>query len=140
MPNLFLNHWTISLIGRYWSGRPYTPSYPVAETQGAGTLAGLRTNSERRPDQKTVDLTINRKFQLSSGIGIEIFMNIFNLFDLQNATNVYADTGSPDYTTNTDPDRVLYNANRVSSVEDFVTQPSWYSAPREIQLGLILDF
>jgi len=67
-------------------------------------------------------------------------MNVYNIFDARNQTAVYGDTGSAEYTTNTDPSKIEYNANRVSTVEDVVTQPSWYSAPRQVEAGIIINF
>jgi hypothetical protein len=132
--------WTFSLIGRYWSGRPYTPSFPQAESIGASTVIGLRTNSARRPAQKGLDLTVNRSFRLAGRKRLEFFVNVYNLLDQRDATAVYADTGSPEYTTNIDPSIVPYNASRVSTVEDFVNQPTWYTAPRQVHVGLAFEF
>jgi hypothetical protein len=137
---LAVSDWTFSLIGRYWSGRPYTPSFPSAEAVGASAVTGLVTNSSRFPAQKNIDLTINRSLRLFSGLDLQLFMNVYNLLDLRDATNVYTDTGSPDYTTTINPAEVPYNAARVSTVEDFVNQPTWYTAPRQVQVGLALEF
>jgi hypothetical protein len=135
-----ISEWTFSLIGRYWSGRPYTPSFPVSEQVGASAVSGLTNNSARRPAQKNIDLTINRVFKMSSRLNMEFFINIYNLLDQRDDTNVYGDTGTAEYTTNTDPSRTPYNAARVSTVEDFVLQESWYSAPRQVHVGVILGF
>jgi hypothetical protein len=135
-----ISKWTISLIGRYWSGRPYTPSFAVAERGGASAVSGLTTNSARRPEQKNVDLTINRLFQLTSRFTLEFFINVYNLFDSRDATAVYADTGSPDYTTTINPSKIPYNSSRVGALDDYILQPSWYSAPRQIQAGIIIGF
>jgi hypothetical protein len=136
-----ISKWTFSLIGRYWSGRPYTPSFAVAERGGASVAtSGLSTNSARRPEQKNIDLTINRLFQLTSRFTFELFVNVYNLLDQRDATTVYGDTGSPDYTTTINPVKIPYKSERVSTVEDFVLQPSWYTAPRQIQFGIIFGF
>jgi hypothetical protein len=134
------NDWTISMIGRYWSGRPYSPSFTTAQNVGgsAGSI-GLNPNSERLPNQKSVDLNINKLFKLS-GMELELFMNVYNLFDIRNKTAVYGDTGSSEYTTTIDPSKISYNSSRIGTVEDFVNQPSWYSEPREIQVGLTIGF
>lgn len=132
--------WTFSLIGRYWSGRPYTPSFPQAESTGASAVIGLRTNSARRPAQKGLDLTVNRSFRLDGRKRLGFFVNVYNLLDQRDATNVWTDTGSPDYTTTIDPSIVPYNESRVSTVEDFVNQPTWYTAPRQVHVGLAFEF
>jgi hypothetical protein len=135
-----ISQWTFSLIGRYWSGLPYTPSFPVAEQVGAATVSGLTQNSARLPDQKTVDLTINRSFKLGSSITLELFAYVYNLLDQRDATTVYGDTGSPDYTTTINPNKIPYTSTRVSTVQDFVNQPTWYSAPRRVEVGVVLGF
>jgi hypothetical protein len=135
-----ISDWTFSLIGRYWSGQPYTPSFPVGET--ATETRGQLNNSARLPSQRGLDLTISKLFLLS-GLRVELFLNVYNLLDLRDNTNVYTDTGSADYTTTIDPSSLNYNSynpNRISTVEDFVLQPSWYTGPRQVQLGLILGF
>lgn len=132
--------WTFSLIGRYWSGRPYTPSYARSETVGASAVTGFTTNSARRPAQKSIDLTIKKLFPLNSGMQLGFFVNIYNLLDQIDETGVYSDTGTAEYTTNIDPSRIPYNSARISTIEDYVLQPAWYTAPRQIQVGLILDF
>jgi hypothetical protein len=135
------NNWTVSMIARYWTGLPYTPAPPEgAGTVGASAVTGLVTNSARLPDQKSVDLTINKSFQLTSTVNIQLFVNVYNLLDQRDATSVYSDTGSPDYTTLSSTARSQYNSLRVSTVEDFVNQPSWYTSPRQVQVGLALGF
>ncbi|MDZ7262036.1 MAG: TonB-dependent receptor, partial [candidate division KSB1 bacterium] len=52
-----LSGWTVSLIGRYWSGRPYTPSFPASEKVGLSAVSGLTANSARLPVQRGLDMT-----------------------------------------------------------------------------------
>ena len=134
-----LKSWTVSLIGRYWSGRPYTPSFARGEVIGGAAYIGLRENSERLPAQRSVDLYIDKRFQLG-GMDLHLFMNVYNLTDQRDETAVYGDTGTAEYTTNIDPNTVGYNANRVGTVEDYVLQPGWYTTPRQIQVGVALGF
>ena len=131
--------WTFSAIGRFWTGRPYTPSFPRGEMVGGAALIGLRENSARLPNQKSVDLYINRRFEVQN-IGFNVFFNIYNVFDIQDEQAVYGDTGSAEYTTNINPDIITYDPKRVGTVQDFVKQPSWYTSPRQLQLGLSLEF
>jgi outer membrane receptor for ferrienterochelin and colicin len=135
-----ISDWTVSMIGRYWTGLPYTPTAPLGTgTVGAATVTGLITNSQRFPEQKIVDLSISKVLQLSSQFNVQVFLNVYNLFDQRDATNVYTDTGSADYTTQSHASN-NYDPKRVTTVEDYVNQPSWYTAPRQIQLGLALGF
>jgi hypothetical protein len=131
--------WVLSLIGRYWTGLPYTPTPTYGGGIGFGVTSGITSNSERLPAQKTVDLTISKSVNLSSRVRIEVFLNIYNLLDQRDATSVYSDTGTPEYTTQS-TSASSYNTSRVSTVEDFVNQPSWYTPPRQVQLGVSLGF
>jgi len=69
-----------------------------------------------------------------------VFVNVYNLFDNKDATNVYADTGSPTYTTTVRPNQITYNANRIGTVNHWMTRPEWYTWPRQIQVGLSVGF
>jgi hypothetical protein len=132
--------WIVSLIGTYWSGQPYTPSFPTAEATGSSAVTGLTTNSAGKPDQKNIDLTVSKKIQLSRSMYLECFVNVYNLLDQSDVTAVYTDTGSPEYTTTTRLERTSYSAERVSTPADFLNQPGWYVAPRQIQVGMSLGF
>ena len=134
-----LNQWTMSLIGRYWSGRPYTPAFVKGEMVGGTALIGLKENSSRLPSQKSVDLYINRRFDMG-GLDWNVFLNIYNLTDQRDEVTVYGDTGTAEYTTNIDPKTISYDVNRVGTIQDFVNQPGWYTSPRQIQLGLAVNF
>ncbi|RQW03474.1 TonB-dependent receptor [candidate division KSB1 bacterium] len=134
-----LKGWTFSMVGRFWTGRPYTPSFPVGSVVGGAAQIGLRENSERLPNQKSVDLYVNRRFDIGKA-GLNVFLNIYNLFDIRDEVAVYGDTGSSEYTTTVRPWLITYSPSRVSTVDDYVLQPGWYSAPRQLQLGFSLEF
>ncbi len=134
-----LKNWTVSLIGMYWSGRPYTPTFATGGTTGETALVGLVTNSARMTDRKSVDLYINRRISLGTA-EINIFLNVYNLFNQLDETFVYTDTGSPDYTTTIDPVKLGYNAKRVGTVEDYINHPDWHAAPRQVQVGMSFGF
>jgi outer membrane receptor for ferrienterochelin and colicin len=135
-----LSGWTVSLIGRYWSGRPYTPSFPASESVGQSAVFGLPPNSSRNPAQRGLDMTINKAFPLASRVNLNLFVNVYNVLDLRDAVAVYTDTGSPDYTTAINPSQIPYSASRVGTVQDFVNNSNFYTAPRQVQVGLALDF
>ena len=134
-----ISGWTISMIGKYWSGRPYTPRFPSGEYVGGAARKDLLENSERNPNQKSVNLYINRRIMFGS-LEFNLFLNVYNLFDQRDETNVYTDTGSADYTTETNPAKIPYNSERVGTVEDYVNRPDWYTAPRQIQTGITVSF
>jgi hypothetical protein len=129
------NGWIASLIGKYWSGRPYTPSFSKGTQVGSGTFSGLATNSSRLPTVTTVDFHLLKEFRLS-GLELSAFMYVYNLFDLREQRNVYSDTGTADYTTYPRVEDVDYSPQRIGTVEDLLMRPEWHIAPREVHLGL----
>ncbi|MDM7924659.1 MAG: TonB-dependent receptor [bacterium] len=131
--------WTASLIGRYYTGTPYTPSFRTGEQVGGTATSALRENSMYKPAQKSVDLYLNRDFRLS-GLRLGMFVNVYNLFDIRDNLNVYSDTGTADYTTQVNAASQPYDAKRVGTVYDWMRQPGWYMAPRQIQAGLSVGF
>ncbi|RQW05878.1 TonB-dependent receptor [candidate division KSB1 bacterium] len=131
--------WTMSLVGRFNTGLPYTPSFAKGAFVGGVGVSALPENSARRPDIYQADLYVTKRFPLGKA-NIMLFAYVYNLFDNRMATNVFSDTGSPEYTTDPDPDEVLYNPIRIGTVEDYYKRPEWYIAPRQVQLGLSLGF
>src|SRR5690606_26780732 len=109
-------NYAITGIIRYATGQPYTPSIST------GFGADLEPNSGRKPDYSTVDLRLEKFFNLG-GMSWTGFVRLFNLFD-QHFTNgfVFADTGSPYYTLNPTDQR---NPN-----------PARLSEPRRIEIGI----
>ncbi|RPI07129.1 MAG: TonB-dependent receptor [Ignavibacteriae bacterium] len=135
-----ISDWIVSMIGRYWTGLPYTPTPATGSgTVGSSAVSGYTTNSARLPNQKSIDLSISKSFRVLSNVDLQLFLNVYNLLDQRDATSVYSDSGTPDYTTTSQVARP-YNNLRVSTVEDFVNQPSWYTSPRQVQVGVSLGF
>lgn len=131
--------WNISLIGRLTTGLPYTPTVGLAETSGTSAYRGWKENSERRPTLTWLDLRLERRLSFL-GLKHSLFVYVYNLFDQKGATNVYSDTGLPNYTTNPDPNRIDYHPDRIGTVEHLVNRPVFYQSPRRIQLGYAIDF
>ena len=133
------NNWILSLTGRYLSGEPYTPEVAKAEITGASSYVGWTSNSERKPSYSSVDLRLVRTIPLGS-LNLRVYTQIYNLFDQRGQLNVYGDTGTADYSVNLETDYPGYSADRVGSYGEQTRRPEWYQAPREIQLGLSLEF
>lgn len=129
--------WRLSLIGRFWSGTPYTPEFAVGEIAGGSAFSGLQENSARKPSISSVDLRLYKRFPLGN-YGLSLFAYVYNLFDQRGAHSVYADTGSPYYTLGTRS--ASADANRVSTLEDNVLHSEWFGEPRQIQLGMAFNF
>ncbi len=129
--------WRVSLIGRYWSGKPYTPRFPVTMVAGTSAFVGLRENSARLPTVNSFDLRLYKQFRFGR-VGLAVFANIYNVFDQRSATWVYTDTGSPHYTL--DVRSVGADPRRVSTLEDNTVHPEWFIEPRQVQVGVALTF
>ena len=86
-----------------------------------------------------LDLYINKRFSLGS-LYLELFINIYNVFDQKDDTEVYGDTGVAYFTTHIDPSRIPYNSKRIGTIEDYVNQAGWYTTPRQIQAGFTIGF
>lgn len=129
--------WMLSLLGQYGSGYPYSPYINIATRTGRNVANNLPQNSRRKPATYNLDLRANKSVQVG-GIDANFFLRVFNLLDIQNPNNVYADTGEPDYTT--EARNVSEQAERNNTVEEYLKHPEWYVPPREIQWGVEVNF
>ena len=130
--------WMFTLVGNISSGLPYTPLIYDKQIY-------LGTNSGRKPVQTNVDLLIEKSFDLSDLV-LTAFLKVYNLFDTRNERYVYDDTGRATYTLEANQSGVEA-ANRISeanplikSGDEYLIRPQYYSAPREVRLGLMIEF
>jgi outer membrane receptor protein involved in Fe transport len=132
------NDWNVTLVGRLGSGLPYTPQ--ILDQQ-----VFLRTNSGRRPTQARVDLLAEKQFTIQ-GIGLTIFLKIYNLFDTLNERLVYNDTGRASYTlvqgqgTAEETQKLSDTIPGIHSPGEYFTRPDFYLAPREVNIGMSIEF
>jgi hypothetical protein len=120
--------WGISLIGQYGSGLPYTPAF-----------RGIRTsfeNSERKPAWHNLDLRFYRDFKVM-GIGMTLYMNIYNLLDVKNENIVFSDTGRATYSL---IPTYTGQIQGINTLDEYLTRSDYYSAPRQIKIGLRIGF
>ena len=115
-----------SFIGQLGSGLPYTPSLLNQRT-------GLE-NSDNRPMFFNVDFFLTKNFQKN----FSIFAKIFNLFDTANEREVFTDTGRA--TTTLEVTRAQSQPRGVNTLKEFFTRPDFFSAPRQIVVGLDVSF
>ncbi len=61
---------------------------------------------------------------------------MYNLLDSKNVTNIYSDTGQPF------PNLLYYpgTPQGLNSKDEFLRRPDFYSAPRQVTLGLNVEF
>jgi outer membrane cobalamin receptor len=117
--------WVGTVIGRVGSGLPYTPSR-------ADERIGLE-NSARRPWSSTFDLYASKQLRLA-GVGASLFARVFNVFDTDNEVNIYTDTGRAF------PNLQYYpgEPQGLNTKEEYLQRPDFYSAPRQVTVGLAL--
>ncbi|MDM7925679.1 MAG: TonB-dependent receptor [bacterium] len=131
--------WIATLQYKLRSGRPYTPSYASGSFVGESTYSGLRDNSGRLPNTSQFDLMLHKRFSVGAA-NVGFLVTVYNLFDQKGETYVYTETGSARYSANIDPKTIPVDAARVGTVEDFLRQPTWFIAPRQVQAGFTVEF
>ena len=131
-------NWNVSLIGRVGSGLPYTST--VTNSQIIP-----RQNSSRRPVQSTVDMLAQKDFSVGD-LTFVIFLKVFNLLDALNEVSVYTDTGRATYTLQSKYgdgpgiDARLARTTGLHGTNDYYNNPSNYSPPREVRVGITVGF
>jgi outer membrane receptor for ferrienterochelin and colicin len=137
--NFNYGSWSVTLLGTYRTGNPYTPTFRTSESVGGTSAGSIPDNSEYTPDVKNVDMYIDKTFSVG-GLRLGLFAKIYNVFDIRNEYGVYTDTGSAQYTTTPVPSSVPYDAKRIGTPEEQIKNPYNFSGPRQIQVGMTLGF
>ncbi len=120
-----------SLIFSYGSGFPYTT------TNADGQRTSFENNG-RKPATYNVDMRTFFNFPISKSIQLSAHVNIYNVFDIRNELTVYGDTGRSSYSlipTYTPQ----YSGPMLNTLDEFLIVPSYYSAPRQIKVGIALQ-
>ncbi|MBN2088453.1 TonB-dependent receptor [candidate division KSB1 bacterium] len=125
-----------TLTGYYNSGIPYTYQ-PLRESSLYNV--NLYTNNDYQPSGYTTDLAMHYSFQLMGKYKARFTMNIYNLLDRLNTVWVYSDTGQP-YTTVVREGNLATHHSDFNDYYDRIKNPSAYSAPRQIKIGLGIVF
>jgi hypothetical protein len=124
--------WSISLIGRYGSGFPYTLSTIIPLTAGENRFL---QNATRRPMNYSFDVRATKNFKIGPTT-IGLFLQVFNLFDTPNETAVFSRTGRATY----DLVPNLTAPQLFNSIADFNRRPDFFSEPRRMLLGMNFNF
>ncbi len=120
--------WNFGIIGSFGSGLPYT-SHPWLQPEGD-------MNDSRKPTHYNVDVKASKGFDMGR-MTATITLWVYNIFDIKNELDVYSDTGRATYTLEANQPMQIRGIN---TADDFYTRPSWYSAPRQVKLGLSVSF
>ena len=125
-----------TLTGYYNSGSPYTWT-PISKTMLA--RVNLYPNNDWRPSRYSIDLNSYYDFNLTDKIKLKLTCTVYNLLDRLNEEWVDANTGR----AYTDVIRDIDIASHRSDFNEYIDRvenPSMYSAPRMVKVGLGLVF
>lgn len=139
---------SVNVMVNYNSGRPYTPLESqnlVAGITNYGETRGY-VNSAIGPSSYLVNLKVEKTF-ISGFIHLTPYLLIENLFDVENAVNVYQSTGNP-YTTGyllSDEGKKVVAAQKnpsyyTADYQTYEKDPSYFGIPRQIRLGMRMNF
>ncbi len=117
--------WGATLFGTYGSPLPYTP-----------VDQGIRTgfeNDGRQLDYVNFDFSAFKRFRLNKRQTLTLSTTILNVFDLKNETGVYTDTGRAGYTQE---ELTAIENSEINTLDEVYNNPSFYSRPRLVRVGL----
>lgn len=133
----------VNLQHRYYSGSPYTPQ----DAKGNPLLP----NSKRLPSTHQTDMKIVKSFKATGGLRYGLFLDVRNLFNVKNVTDIYYKTGEPDDNGEApiwDPfqyqnyEQRGYNSARewweanYANWKEYVNHPIHYGIPRIVRIGI----
>ncbi len=125
--------WTLSIIGRFSTGQPYTPTNPGSQ------LATQLENSERRPTRLNLDINLAKRLTLG-GVEARLFAKAFNVLDRLNARQVYSSTGNAFHPYRTIGETEIVRQNPNFSIEEIDLRPDFFEEPRRVIVGLEVEF
>ena len=126
----------ITTTGYYNSGTPYTFS-PQGESNLA--LLNLYPNNDYKPSNYYADLSGYINLPKVFGVSSRLEFLIYNLTDRYNEYSVSSETGRS-YTAVVSETELLSHRSNFNTYEDRYKDPSMFSAPRQIKLGLTILF
>ena len=124
--------WGASLIGQYGSGTPYTP-------RRSADVTSLLTNSQTKPVYLNLDIRAYYMFELDP-VRMTIYARVLNLLDRLNETGVFNDTGRAGFTTDQARTEAINPSQRINTIDQWYTIPTFYSEPRRVELGFKVEF
>ncbi len=156
----FLHEAGASLLLKFSSGHPYTRGIGGANLEGDARdrqpVEAL--NASITPSTFQADLRIDKTFRLFDKVKLNVYLFVINLFDAKNIENVFLRTGSTsDDGYISDPNLSgelvnqpnyidMYRAINIDYYEAYnnapalFTAPNLYGPPRQIRLGVKLEY
>ncbi len=146
----------INFIANLGSGTPYTAStIPVPITGEISPSTEGSINGSRLPWQFNLDMNINREFTVHVGgegekgkdLNMNVYLWVINVLNIQNINDVYRFTGvaqDDGYLASAQYQPLIASQNDPDSFRNyysmFVSNPFNLGLPRQIRLGVKLDF
>ena len=126
----------ISIIGNFFTGQPFTPG---VNKNTRVTQNAFPRNSDDKPSIFNIDLRVFKDI-LVGDLRFSIFAKVFNLLDSENPLNVNTDSGDPFFNfTKLEAEKInptLFN----NTLDEFYTNPFFFSEPRRVELGMSVNF
>jgi outer membrane receptor protein involved in Fe transport len=126
----------VTMTGFYNTNNMYTYS-PIGTSPLA--LVSLYPNNSNKPNRFSSDLTAGLTVYETKRIKLRGQLLVYNLFDNMNENGVYGSTGRA-YTTRLTESQVLQHRSDFTDIYDSVQNPTQYSSPRQVRLGVALSF
>jgi hypothetical protein len=131
------------------SGRPYTANITPDELTGAQIQGSI--NGARQPWNYTFNMRVDKTFNISNNMRLNVYVRISNLLDRRNVINVYPVTGSPEddgfLSSSRGLDKIANIENSKREVASYlasyqwrILNPNFYSLPRRIFVGASFNF
>jgi outer membrane receptor protein involved in Fe transport len=128
--------WGFAAIGFFNSGTPYTWA-PLQESRLS--RVNLYPNNAYQPSTVNVDLRAFYKFDFVGNTRLMLTLNVYNLLDRLNEVWVNGQTGRA-YSAIIRPSDLALHRSNFNTYIDRVQNPSAYSAPREIKIGIGIEY
>ena len=126
----------VTTTGYYNSGTPYTFT-PQGESNLA--LLNLYPNNDFKPSNYHADLSGYIKLPTIFGVKLKIDFIVYNLLDRYNEYGVSSETGRS-YTAVVSETELLSHRSNFNTYDDRYKDPSMFSAPRHVKVGLTIPF
>ncbi len=132
-----INDYGFSIIGNFYSGQPYTPA---VNKNTRITQNGFPRNSDNKPSQFKIDMRVYKDIMISD-FKITVFAKVYNLLDSDNPVNLNTDSGDPYFNfALLEAEKVNPRLYNIGSLQEFYTNPSFFSEPRRFELGVSFNF
>ncbi len=123
-------NWTIGFVSKIGSGSPYT-----SDVRFTGVNVNFQ-NNRVKPTSVLFDARAEKTLTIA-GTKVSTFLWVQNLFDRLNEWGVYGSSGRANNDLNT---QFAGDIIGINTIDEYVTNPTFYSPPRQIRLGMSFGF